>query len=106
MLSYKVFRNTTSPTAKVFRCGSLSVREVYLACCVAIVRLRRLHAGTAEQPFVMPAGRVVPWIAAGLIVALLARAGAQAWLLTGGVIAAASIAFLLQPSGRSSHPTP
>jgi len=37
----------------------------------------------------------VPWLAAGVIVALLARATAQAWLLTGGVMAAASVAFLI-----------
>jgi len=68
---------------------------VYLACCVGVWRLRRLDAGSADKPFVMPGGRVVPWVAAGLIVALLARATAQAWLLTGGVMAAASVAFLM-----------
>src|SRR5256885_8736098 len=77
---------------------------------LGVWRLRRLDAGAAAKPFVMPAGRVLPWVAAGLIVALLARATAQAWLLTGGVMAAASVAFLvrrgsLQPSGRASHPT-
>lgn len=86
--------------------ADVAVLLVYLACCLGAWRLRRIDAGAAEKPFVMPAGRVVPWVAAGLIVALLARAGAQAWLLTGGVIAAASLAFLLQPSRRSSHPTP
>ena len=91
--------------------ANVAILLVYLACCLAIVRLRRLDAGAADKPFVMPAGRVVPWLAAGLIVALLARATAQAWLLTGGVVAAASLAFLvrrgsLQPSGRPSHPTP
>ena len=93
--------------------ANVAILLVYLACCLAIVRLRQLDAGAADKPFVMPAGRVVPWVAAGLIVALLARANAQAWLLTGGVMAAASLAFLarpprgsLQPSGRPSHPTP
>jgi len=48
----------------------------------------------------MPGGRVVPWVAAALIVALLARATAQAWLLTGGVMAAASLAFVARRRGR------
>jgi len=39
----------------------------------------------------------VPWVAAGLIVALLARATMEAVLLTGGVMAAASLAFLARP---------
>jgi hypothetical protein len=56
---------------------------VYLACCLGVRRLRRLNAGAADNPFVMPAGRCA-WLAAGLTVALLARATAQAWLLTGG----------------------
>jgi amino acid transporter len=90
--------------------ANVAILLVYLACCIAVWRLRRLDAGVADTPFVMPAGRVVPWLAAGLIVALLARATAQAWLLTGGVMAAASLGFLwrrrsLQPSERGSYPT-
>jgi len=90
--------------------ANVAILLVYLACCLGVWRLRRLDAGAADKPFVMPAGQFVPWVAAGLIVALLARATAQAWLLTGGVMAAASLAFLarrrsLQPSGRPSHPT-
>jgi amino acid transporter len=76
--------------------ADVAILLVYLACCVGAWRLRRLGAGAADRPFVMPAGRVVPWVAALLIVALLARATAQAWLLTGGVMAAASLAFLLR----------
>jgi len=91
--------------------ANVAILLVYLGCCIAVWRLRRLDAGVADKPFVMPGGRVVPWIASGLIVALLARATTQAWLLTGGVMVAASLAFLwrrgsLQPSGRGSHPTP
>src|SRR3989440_10647447 len=92
--------------------ANVAILLVYLGCCLAVWRLRRLDVGAADKPFVMPAGRVVPWVAAGLIVALLARATAQAGLLTGGGMAAASLAVLarpppgsLQPSGRASHPT-
>lgn len=76
--------------------ANVAILLVYLACCVAVWRLRQLNAGEggADKPFVMPGGRVVPWVAAALIVALLARATAEAWLLTGGVMAAASLAFL------------
>ncbi len=105
----------TGTYVKLAIVADVAVLLVYLACSLAVWRLRRLDVGgggggAADKPFVMPAGRVVPWVAAGLIVALLARATAQAWLLTGGVMAAASLAFLarrrsLQPSGRPSHPT-
>jgi amino acid transporter len=101
----------TGTYVKLAIMANVAILLVYLACCLAIVRLRRLDAGAADKPFVMPGGRVVPWVAAGLIVALLARATAPAWLLTGGVMVAASLAFLarrgsLQPSGPPPHPTP
>ncbi len=91
--------------------ADVAILLVYLACCLGAWRLRRLGAGAAEKPFTMPAGGVVPWVAAALIVALLAGGTAQAWLLAGGVMAAASLGFLwrrraLQPSARGSYPTP
>jgi amino acid transporter len=100
----------TGTYVKLAIVADVAILLVYLACCLGVWRLRRLDVGGgADKPFVMPGGRVVPWLAAGLIVALLARATAQAWLLTGGVMAAASVAFLvrrgsLQPSGRPGHP--
>jgi APA family basic amino acid/polyamine antiporter len=74
----------------------VAILLVYLACCVGAWRLRRLNAGSEGQPFLMPAGGVVPWLAAALIVGLLARAKAEAWLMTGAVAAAASLLFLAQ----------
>jgi len=99
----------TGTYAKLAVMANVPILLVYLGCCLAVWRLRRRDIGVAEQPFVMPGGRVVPWLGAGLIVALLAPATRQAWLVTGGVLAAASLAFLgrrrLQPSGRPTHPT-
>ena len=83
----------TGTYVKLAIMANVAILLVYLACCLGVWRLRQLDTGAADKPFVMPAGRVVPWVAAALIVALLARATAQAWLLTGGVMAAASLAF-------------
>ncbi len=101
----------TGTYVKLAVMANVAILLVYLGCCLAVWRLRRLEVGAADNPFVMPGGRVVPWLAAGLIVALLARATAQAWLLTGAVMAAASLAFVLrrgrlQPSAHGSYPTP
>ncbi|MGH7615110.1 MAG: APC family permease [Gemmatimonadales bacterium] len=74
--------------------ADVAILIVYLACCVGAGRLRRLNASFGGKPFLMPAGSVVPWLAAVLIVGLLARATAMAWLLTGAVVVVASIAFL------------
>ena len=87
----------TGTYVKLAIMADVAILLVYLACCLGVWRLRRLDVGggSADKPFVMPAGRVLPWVAAALIVALLARATAHAWLLTGGVVAAASVAFLM-----------
>ena len=84
----------TGTYVKLAVMANVAILLVYLACCLAVPRLRRLDAGATDQPFVMPGGRVVPWVAAALIVALLARATWQAALLTAGVMAVASFAFL------------
>jgi len=81
--------------------SDVAILLVYLACCVGAARLRRRNAGSEGQPFLMPAGRVVPWLAAALIVGLLARATAAAWLFTGAVVAVASLAFLVAAPSRA-----
>ncbi|MGH7521057.1 MAG: APC family permease [Gemmatimonadales bacterium] len=93
----------TGTYVKLAIVANVAILLVYLACCLGVWRLRQLDVGAADKPFVMPAGRVVPWIAAGLIVALLARATAQAWLLTGGVMAVASLAFFGRRLARTSN---
>jgi amino acid transporter len=74
--------------------SDVAILLVYLACCVSAVRLRRIDAGADAGPFRMPAGAVVPWLAAALIVGLLVRATGEAWLLTGAVAAVAAVAYL------------
>ena len=69
---------------------------VYLACCLGAWRLRRRNVVSEGTPFLMPGGGFVPWLAAALIVGLLARATAQAWLLTGAAVAVASVGFFVR----------
>src|SRR6185503_19199598 len=84
----------TGTYVKLAIVANVAILIVYFATCVSVWRLRQLGAGANEQPFAMPGGRVVPWLGAALIVALLVRATAQAWLWTGGVAAVASLAYL------------
>jgi basic amino acid/polyamine antiporter, APA family len=86
----------TGTYVKLAVVADVAILLVYLACCVGAGRLRRLDVGAEDKPFLMPAGNVVPWLAAALIVGLLARAKAEAWLLTGAVAATASLLFLAQ----------
>jgi len=98
----------TGTYVKLALVADVSILLVYLACCLAVWQLRRLDAGGANHPFVMPAGHIVPWVAAALMVALLVRATAQAWLLTGAVMALASVGFVMrrQRLPTASHGLP
>lgn len=73
--------------------ADVAILVVYLACCVAASRLRGLDVGAERNPFLMPAGGVVPWLAGALIVGLLVRASGEAWLLTGAVVGLASLGY-------------
>ena len=83
----------TGSYVKLAILADVAILIVYLACCVGAGQLRRLNVGAERNPFVMPAGRVVPWLAAALITGLLVRASPAAWLLTGAVVALASIGY-------------
>jgi amino acid transporter len=76
--------------------ADVAILIVYLACCVGAAQLRRRGVGAERSPFLMPGGGVVPWLAAALIVGLLARATRPAWLLTGAVGALASLGYLVR----------
>jgi len=84
----------TGTYVKLAIVANVAILLVYFATCVSVWRLRQLGAGADANPFVMPGGNVLPWLGAALIVALLVRATAQAWLWTGGVAAVASLAYL------------
>ena len=94
----------TGQYVKLAVVADVAILLVYLACCVGAGRLRRLNAGAEGRPFLMPAGAVVPWVAAALIVGLLARATGKAWLLTGGVAAFASLLFAARARRRAARP--
>jgi amino acid transporter len=91
----------TGTYVKLAVVADVAILLVYLACCVGAGRLRRLNVGADGKPFLMPAGHVVPWVAATVIVGLLAQARAGAWLATGAVVVAASLLYLGQTRRRS-----
>jgi basic amino acid/polyamine antiporter, APA family len=92
----------TGTYVKLAVMADVAILLVYLACCVGAWRLRRRNVAAEGAPFLMPGGAVVPWLAAVLIVGLLIPASAQAWLLTGAVVAVASLGFLVRSTSSAS----
>ena len=84
----------TGTYVKLAIVASVAIVLVYLASCIAAALLRRRDIGSDGNPFRMPAGGVVPWVASGLLVWLLVQATPMAWLLTGGVVALASLGYV------------
>jgi len=92
----------TGTYVKLAILADVALLIVYLACCVGAGHLRRRNVGTERNPFVMPAGGVVPWLAAALILGLLTRASMAAWLLTGAVVAIASLGYVVRRLTRDA----
>jgi hypothetical protein len=92
----------TGTYVKLAILADVALLIVYLACCVGAGQLRRRNVGAERNPFVMPAGGVVPWLAAALILGLLARASRAAWLLTGAVVAIASLGYVVKGLKRDA----
>ena len=83
----------TGTYVKLAIMADVAILLVYLACCLGAWRLRQRNVAAQGTPFRMPGGGVVPWLAAALIVGLLATATAPEWLLTAAVVAIASLGF-------------
>jgi amino acid transporter len=61
--------------------GSGTVLLVYVGCCLAAIELRRRDVrGEGTVPFRVPGARVVPWLALGVIVALLSTLRFREWM--------------------------
>ena len=90
----------TGAYVKLAVLANVPILLVYFGCCLAVWQLRRRGASAGEGSFVMPGGRVVPWLGAGLIVALLAGVTRNEWLVTGGVVALASVGFVARRKKR------
>ena len=75
---------------------------VYAACCLATMELRRRDVRGAGIPFRVPGAAVVPWLALGVIVSLLATLQLGEWLAVLGVLVAAVSIYVFTRSRRSA----
>src|SRR5258705_8093485 len=64
----------TGTYVKLAIMADVAILLVYLACCLGVWRLRRLDAGAAAKPFVMPARRELSWVAAGVVAGMVVPA--------------------------------
>jgi APA family basic amino acid/polyamine antiporter len=84
---------TFSSLAIVANGGALLM---YLFCVLAVLGLRRKNVRLEREPFRVPGGAVVPWIAAAAIVALLSTIKAEEFKAVGITLAIAIVLYWLR----------
>jgi len=86
--------------------SAVGILLVDLACCLAVLQLRRADvraagergAGGAESaPFRAPGGPIIPLLASAVVVWLLTSARAVEFLAAAGVVAVATVLYWLRP---------
>jgi basic amino acid/polyamine antiporter, APA family len=79
-----------------------SVLLVYAACCVATFDLRRRDVQAGGMPFRVPAAGVVPWLALGVVVALLATLQSMEWAAVLATAVVAALVYLVARTRRGA----
>lgn len=85
--------------------ASLSVIVLYLACCLAAWRLRRLDVRTGGAPFQLPGTAWAPLAASGVIVWMLTSVRRDEWIALGIALGVASLVFLATAPARARRST-
>jgi len=84
--------------------SAVGILLVDLACCVAVLELRRRDVRAEGVPFRIPGGPVVPILACVVVTWLLSSASSAEFLAVAGVLVVASVFYLLR--GWRPRPTP
>ena len=85
---------------RLFVLATVSALILYLLCCAASWELRRRDVRTEGTPFRIPGGGLVPALAVLVILWLLSSATLVELTAVGGVLAAASLVYVLTASRR------
>ena len=83
--------------------GNITALLMYLLCCLAVLGLRRKNIRSTGEPFSLPGGTVVPWLASGAILVLLSTITGEEFL---AVAVALAIAIVLYVVRRRTAPRP
>ena len=76
--------------------GAIAALIIYLASCLALIVLRRRDVQTDGRPFLVPGGPIVPVLACGVCVWLLAQETGKEFLTMSAVVVVASVIYLVR----------
>jgi amino acid transporter len=76
---------------------------MYGACCLAAAELQRRDVRAGGIPFRVPGGRIVPWLAVGVIAWMLSEVRAEEWWAAAIVVVTAMIVYALTRTSRRAR---
>ncbi|HTC23189.1 MAG TPA: hypothetical protein VK688_02440, partial [Gemmatimonadales bacterium] len=84
---------------------------VYLMAALATLELRRRRVRLDAPPFVLPGGPLIPLLACGVVIWLLANAERREWLSVGAMLGVATLLFFAadrrpRPAAAQEPPAP
>jgi basic amino acid/polyamine antiporter, APA family len=83
--------------------SAVGILLVDLACCLAVLALRKRGVRAEGEPFRMPGGPIVPILASAVVVWLLSSAHAVEFLAVAGVLVLAAVLYVLRPRPREAE---
>ena len=82
--------------------SAVGILLVDLACCAAVLELRRRDMRAERAPFRVAGGPIVPLLACAVVVWLLTSARAVEFLAAAGVVVIATLLYWLRPRRRTN----
>ena len=82
--------------------SAVGILLVDLACCLSVLELRRRDVHAEGTPFRAPGGPVVPILASGVVVWLLASARVTEFLAVSAVLIVSAVRYFLRPRRSSA----
>jgi amino acid transporter len=85
--------------------ANVALLTLYLLCCLAALQLTRMGVVAAAKPFMMRGGSLAPVLASAMVIWILSTATAQEFLWTAGVLAVATVAYVVRMRRQSISTT-
>jgi basic amino acid/polyamine antiporter, APA family len=76
--------------------SAIGILLVDMACCLAVLELRRRDVRAEGVPFIIAGGPIIPLLASAVVIWLLASARAVEFLAAAGLLAISSLLYLLR----------
>ena len=86
----------TGTFASLVVLANIAALLMYLLCCLGVIGLRRRGVRLAAEPFTIPGGAIVPWLATAAILALLSTSNVAEIRAIGIALAVSVVLYFIR----------